>query len=470
MPLLGLLTGNERDNLGDTPQLPLRNLYVTGSRTEPGGVKLVGRPALKYVSATELNANGTTGVYKQDGVLSGYRTLIFGTDVSFPSDDTTISGNLVPSVAGNAIGAIVTNGGNVKFDDGSTVRTVTTPDNFNCRKVLESEGRFVFLRRGSHRYYWTEPLANMLDGSGDIEIDGLSYASAEYEPDELYDGLFYKGILVLFGSETVEMHSPSGNENSPWTPILGSAIDRGILQTGCATLWNNSFAWIGQDYSVYRYTGSGKEKISTPGVERLLRAAGTAANLPRLDRFNFEGREFLRVWVDADTPDQILDADTGEWCEWATDDAQFLGGPSLEFDDYTVFYSKTIGKQLHLSRVKSFVAGTPESTIKYLFHAGLPIDGGQVTMHNVLLRCQTDLSGDTIALRTSNDKGDSWTSQGSVTLDGPRVKVEWRSLGMFDQQGFLAEFSCTQTTPSVAPTEFAVSGAYFNEFVMGRSR
>lgn len=464
MPALGLLTGTHRASEGGRPTLPLRNLFATAAVTEPTQFILRSRPQVLYAVPTATNSEISMAAFQQDGVLDGHLLVVSG---GYYIGTTTepLTGNFIPSIAGNSIGAVVTAGSRALFDDGSTVRNVTFPDDARVLKVAESQGRFIFLRNYTQRYYWTKPLANALDGSGDLVIDGLDFASAESEPDELRDMLVYKAMLVLLGRETIEFHAPTGNDDLPWSAMVGNTIDSGVLKIGCATLWNNTFAWIGQDYSIYRYNGVGKEKISTEGVEEVLRAAGKGLRRPRLDSFNFDGHEFLRVWVNDDQPDFLLDAETGEWCEWSTDGGEFIGGPTFkgEADDALYFLHKNELRLLRLHETV-FDYGSPESTVEHLFRAGVPADGGAIPMHNVLLRCQTGLAGATIEMRFSSDKGKTWSNWRSISLANIRKKVEWRSLGMFDQPGALFEFR------TVGATEFAVSGAMFNEFVQGRGR
>lgn len=476
MPSLGLLTGTEKGLGGSsfppsvppndapyTPQLPLRNMYAVNAVTEPTQFALVSREPLRYRSSTVFSNDATRQSFEKDGVLDGFAVHVFGSTYS-GSSDTALGGSLVPSIAGNSIGVVITAGEDVLFDDGTTVRSVSFPDGAHVTKVLESQGRFIFIRADSQRFYWTQPLANMLDGSGDIVIDGLDFASAEDEPDELLDGLIYKSMLVLFGKETVEIHAPTGNDDLPWAAIVGSTIDEGILSTGCAALWNGTFAWIAPDYTVNIYSGSGKKRVSNEGIERVIRLYG----VERLDSFNYRGHEFLRVWMDFDSdyPDLLLDAQTMQWCEWASGTGAFLGGPVVEKTggDLT-FWRKDLGRPMDMGANLNFGAGSPETAdMEYSFRAGLPMDGGGQVIHNILLRCQTGLSGDTIEMRFSRDKGTTWSSWKSLTLAGERQKIEWRSLGLFDQPGALFEFR------TVGAQEFAVSGAMYNEPVMGRGR
>ena len=280
MPQLGLPLGTQRDTYGDTPSLPLKNLFVTQGETEPSGIKLLGRPPLRYVSTTEISASASNAIYQQDGVNDDNRVAVFGSEIwpfDLGSSAGTLGGALVPSIAGNSIGVVLAAGVEARFWDGSTLQTISFPDSASVTKVVETQHRFVFLRADTHRYYWTLPGDNMLT-AGNIAINGADYASAESEPDRALDILVYKDHLVIFGSESTEMHGVTGDDNLPWSRTVGSTIDEGIIATGCAALWNNTFVWVAQDYSVYRFNGVGKERISNQGIEQVLRSNGASGS------------------------------------------------------------------------------------------------------------------------------------------------------------------------------------------------
>lgn len=468
MPSLGFLPGGQFLNLGNLPpQLPLVNMYAEQAATEPSQFVLISRPIMGdtiFGFTPEYGDGPIYALYLADGVLGGDTVALSGVQLFVDGNykgDVAVDSDISPSIAGNEMGIVVTGGLDAKFYDGTTFRSIAFPDGAYVRKVVEQGGRFVFLRKDSNRYYFTAPLANMLDGSGDIVIDGLDYISAENEPDQLIDAIVYQDNLVLGGSQSIEIHTVTGDNNVPWTPVAGSVIHTGVKATGCMTTWGNTFAWIAPSYAVF--AGPGRERISDYGIETTISQNNDVA----LDAFNYTGLDFLRVL--GEQFDTVLHA--GQWAIWDSDDAinpagGFVGGPCYRDIslDVPVFGSKNDGKIY----APGFAGGELTGDFTRTFRFGLPIDGGVVTIHNVLLRCthgQTD--GQTVELRASRDGGEVWTNWDEVSLgdDGEtRVKAEWRALGMFDSPGAL--FECRVTQGAL----FNVSGAYYNEFVQGRSR
>lgn len=491
MPAAGLLTGTLERSYGGLPTLPLVNLIPEAAITEPTQFALISRPRLQVYAASGFSGVNDTSArivhYTSNLALaSGFTDTFFGLiGTNFYSYNVGLTLGTVPGVTGvpstaeNEIGIVITAGSGAKFWDGTTFRDITFPDGAAVTKVLTTQGRFVFLRSGSQRYYWTEPLSNMLDGSGDIVIDGLNYASAENDPDNLRDGLVWQDHLVLAGKNTIELHGQTGNDNAPWEPALGSTIHRGVIRTGAMAVFNGSFAWIDKDCSVWQYDGSQGARISNAGIEERLRKFPYI----RMDSFRFEGREFLHIWSDGNLDpsayaDLFYDAATSQWIEWETDSGPFAGGPAVNVPvplgvgidglSSPVFGGKTHGNLAALS--STTLEGGPnysESTIEHRFRFGIPVDGNSIAINNALLRCQTYTSGTAVAsLRTSRDKGNTWTAyrDRSLVAAGIRNKVEWRGLGTADHPGFLCEVKTANCD------EFSVSGAMFNEFVTGRSR
>lgn len=453
MPALGLLAGTVTRSRGDLPQLRLQNMIAEQAITEPTQFALLSRPGLAE-EGTTLGSGPIKALFQQEGVLSGDLVAVSGTDVYVDGVNVgTLTGSDAVSIAGNQMGIVLTAGGDAKFYDGLAFRSVAFPDGASVSKVAEQGGRFIFWRKDTHRYYWTEPLANMLDGSGDIVIDGLDFASAENEPDKVVDGLVFEDHLIHGGSETIEFHGETGNDDLPWSPTLGRVFNKGVRATGCLALWNNVFAWVSPDNVVYSYGGSQPVPMSDAGIQELIAASATCA----VDSFFWESHEFLRVRLD--TLDLWFDALTREWAEHTTT----LAGPVIEGP---IFGSTDDGKLLEFGAAYTDVG----ETLERLFRFGLPIDGGAVPFHNVVLRCNPGQSATVdpvIALRWSRDGGNSWSSWVEVSLGNAgeyRTKIEWRALGIFDHPGALFEAKVEDDFP------FRISGASFNDFVEGRAR
>src|SRR3569833_159080 len=475
MPALGLPTGTEERSYGGLPKLPIVNLVSEKAITEPSQIVLQSRPRLqRYLSSALGAATAIRALFYTETASLGTFFAVYGSTFRQQSGGTTATltdGGVVPSIAGNEIGVVATMGAGAKWWNGSAFKSISFPDSANVTKVLQSQGRFIFIRADSERYYVTEPLSNMINGSGDMVIDGAAYVSAENDADLLVDGVIWQDRIVLGGTSTVEIHGPSGDDNAPWQPLLGSTIHKGDFRTGCMDAYDNTFVWLSPDRVIWRYNGSSQpDRISNAGIEEALKFADS----PRLDSFFLEGREFLHVWNEDGgftilNGDLLLDASSVDWCEWETYGWPLDAGPAISIgESYPLFGAKTDSRILGMRSRSTLPGGSWETAVEHRFTAGMAIDGGSVAFANLLLRCQTynGAGSQTVSMRYSRGKGSTWSAWKDRSLVGSSIrnKIEWRQLGLMDNPGFLAQFRTANCT------EFSVSGAYYNEFVQGRSR
>lgn len=433
---------------GNLPGLPVVNMYLESTQSE--GPVLQSRRGLEDRSA-DMGAGPVLSLFKRDGVVSG---ALLGVSAGRLYNGTTnvgaVAGSGPVSIAGNEAGALIAAGSTLYSYDGATLATVAFPDSANVIKVIEGASRFIAIRAGSGRFYFTPPLA--------LTFDALDFATAESESDQLLDALFIDDAIVFFGKETVEFWPNTGDNNTPFVPLQGRVYERGIKATGCATGLGSSFAWVTDQNTVC--IGDENNIISHPGIEEDI-AASTEC---RAFNFFLDGTEFLCVRTDSKS--HCYNLRTGTWSENTTEGranwaAQcFAGG---------VFGSAYDGKTLAWSDGYEELGGVLERR----FRAGLPINGGGIDIANVRLRTnpgQTPfLSGvytpATVEMRVSRDAGQTWGNWRSASLGAQgdyRTRVEWRALGLASYPGFLAEFRVTDPVP------FRLSGVFANERVGGR--
>jgi len=467
MPALSLVPGTIRRSRGDLPRLPLVNMFPEEAITEPTQFALQSRPGLDRTDVL-LGEGPVRKLYRADGVVGGQIVAISGSSMYVGANEAgELTGGGDPSVAGNEIGVIATAGENVSFYDGETYRAVAFPDDALVTAVAEQGGRFIFLRAGTHHYYWTKPLANMLDENGDIVIDGLDYASAESEPDKLVDIVVWESHLILAGVDTIEFHGPTGDDDAPWAPTIGRVFTKGVRDTGCITLWDSTFAWVSPGNIVYQNGGAVPLPISDAGVQEIISASQTCL----ADSYFFEGHEFLRIRLD--NTDLLFDAQTREWSEQRTYGRDgFLGGSAINIpgSDSPLFGSKDDGYLLVFSGDSDLGA-----EVERMFRCGLVVIGDAIRINNVSLRTNPGQTGYVVGtfanpiveLRHTRDGGQTWSEWRQTGLGEQgayRKSVQWRALGMFDAPGALFEIRVTDPVP------FRVSGAYYNERLTGRSR
>lgn len=440
---------------GNLPELPLINLFIEQTPTTASGVVLQSRAGL--VDNTELGAGPIRALYRADGVMGGDLITVSGSTVYRGSTALgTIAGTGSISFAADENEIVVNAGAGVYRSTGLNWVLVDFPDGANVSKLVDTAGYFIALRSGTQQFYFS----SVLDGSA---WDGLDYASTENEPDPGRDALVVNDTIVFFGSQTVEFWAKTGVADAPFSPIEGRVYQKGVIATGCAAKFDNSFAWIGNNKIVY-VGGNVPDRISDAGIEERISQSTSYA----LWTFFFEGHEFLVVRLSQGS--WLFDAQTREWCEFqsygrvnwraqcATQDGLLFG------DDET-------------GTVWEFGAGFVDAggVLERRFRAGAPLTGGAFIADNLRLSVNVgeaiDLTGDyadpVVELRTSDDGGRTWGpwEEGDLGTQGAyRTRCEWRRLGMFDDPGILADIRCSDPVP------FRVSSASVNEAGGGRSR
>lgn len=446
MPALSYGQSSYERAEGDLPGLPVVNMYLEQTLSE--GPVLQSRRGLEDRGA-DMGSGPVRALYKRDGVISGDLLGVSGLTLYRAATAVgTIAGNGPVSIAGNETGAMIAAGGALYDYNGAALVTAAFPDNADVVKVIEIASRFVAIRANSARFYFTPPLGRT--------FNGLDFATAESEADQLLDALPIDDAIVFFGRETVEFWPNTGDQNAPFVPLEQRVFERGIKATGCAAAFGSSFAWVTDINTVC--IGDENNIVSNPGLEEKIAASGEC----RVFTFFIDGTEFLAVRLDGET--QCYSLRTGAWSRFET-----LGGNWRACCHAGgVFGSATDGKTMAFGEY-SELGGVLERR----FRAGLPIMGGGVNMANVRLRTnpgQTPfLSGEyapgEVEMRVSDDAGQTWGPWDAESLGAQGdygKRVEWRALGMASYPGFLAEFRVTDPIP------FRVSGVFANEPYGGR--
>jgi hypothetical protein len=188
---------------------------------------------------------------------------------------------------------------------------VAFPDTANVRAVCFIGSLFVAVRGDtSAKFYWSAPL----NGNS---WNALDFATAEREPDSLLDIMNLGDNIWLFGQQTIESWAHTG-ETLPFSRNEQVAFDQGIMDTGCVCAADNSLFFIGSKRIVYRI-GEVPERISDSGIEERIADSTTA----RLFTFWMEGgHEMVAMRLDTET--LLYDCSTREWCEFQTEQGQWI--------------------------------------------------------------------------------------------------------------------------------------------------
>ncbi len=452
MPAVQFGISSEERARGDLPQLPVINMFSEDAPTEEQGVILQSRPGLSD-RGQNMGGGPVEALFKRDGVLDGQLFGISGGAVYRGTEVLgSISGSGAASMTGNEIGLLATAGTQAKFYDGSTLAAVSFPDGAPVIKVFTGASRFLAIAGDTGRFYFSDPLEE--------DFEGLEFATAESSPDRLLDGLFIDDTAVLFGAETVEFWPNTSDPDLPFQPLEGRVFEKGIRATGCAAVFNYSFAWVGNDNVVY-VNGQQPSPISNQGLTQKIAASVSC----RLFAFLIDGQEFLALRLDTQT--YVFGNRNGKWSEFASyGQANWI--PQCEAGG--AFGSAVDGRTVEWSDDHLDFAGVLERR----FRAGFPLNSGGVMVDNVGLRCEIGqtpyLTGDyaepTVEFSQTRDLGKtfgSWRGRSLGPQGNYRKQVQWRSNGMASRPGWMGEFRLT------APVSWRVSQVLLNEpFAGGR--
>lgn len=438
---------------GNLPELPVINMFSEASPSDNAGVVMQSRKGL--VRAMAVGSGPIRGMFRRDGVTGGKMFVVSGD--GFYADGVMLGrivGDGPVSFAASETEVIIAAGGPLYRTDGATLSRPVFPDGAYVTAVAFLAGYFIALRAGTHQFYWS----GVLDAT---EWDGLSFASAENEPDRLLDVVVVDDILALIGTETIEFWPKSGDPDLPFSPIQGRVFEQGAIASGCAVATDNSFFWIGNDKIIYR-NGNVPEAIGDDGiVERCSRSASWAMFLVEDERHKFLCCRF-------DDSTMVFDITTQQWCEFASwGRANFRGrcalaGPMVGDD--------TNGEIWTFSGYED-AGGVLERRLR----GGLSLSGGSIAINNVRVSINSgqaqDLTGNyidpQIEMRYSDDYGQTWTEWEADSMGAQgnyRAMPEWRALGVADAPGRLFEWRVTD------PVSFRFSGVTINEKHGGRSR
>jgi hypothetical protein len=441
-----------RDN-GNLPELKLVNMWPEQVASAEGGVALQSVQALEqylFVGSGEIR-----GVFFQPGAFGNDQFIVSGTTLyrhrsgAYLTALGTIDGAGPVSAAFGGDEFVITAGQTAYSYNGVDLQAIAFPDGAGVRAVEYAAGLFIYLREGSHRWYWSA----VLDGR---TVDALSFASAENETDEVLGVLVIGDTMFLAGGSSLEVWIKTGDPLAPFTPVTARSVNRGMLFTGCMREVDNAPYFIGDDAVVYRMAEV-PQRVSDHGIEERLRSGAPPITTMT---FAYEGHSLFAIRTPTGT--FALDVTTGVWLELASDgDATWEVTCSQQMTTAPLF-GNTAGQILQFSG--------GGGNIPREFTGAFPIKGGTVTVDNLALNFNAGaaVSGEpTIEVRTSRDGGRTWGAWKPASLGGPgetRTRAVWRRMGSFDQPGALFHFRLQSQTP------LRVSGVTVNESMAGRGR
>lgn len=232
-PWLALLGANNGENLANLVKL----ISFDGVRGVDFSANLGGQnPDVQATSdATTMTLTSRSDLSSANDIAT---TIFSGTGLAFGT--TTITGAGSHSLHG-----------------------VEMPDGVGAQSCATLSGFILVSVANSGRFYWVQP--------GATTIDGLDFATAESQPDNIVDMISVGDTVWMLGDGSTEAWYATGDPtgNAPFAPTQGRVYARGIIE-GTAVRVKDQVILVGSDGVVYSI-GGGIQRISHHGIEERIR-------------------------------------------------------------------------------------------------------------------------------------------------------------------------------------------------------
>ncbi len=296
--------------------------------------------------------------------------------------------------------------------------------------------RTILTEKDGRRVQWS-------DLADPLTLGGLDFATTETSDDNNIRPLNVAGSLWVFKQRSIEKWYNNPGTGAP-ANYPGSTMQVGLRSFHLVTKTPNGCFFVGSDGIAYLVQGQAMQRVSTIAVETSIKGESPQ----RAFYFEDEGHKFCALRY-PDRPAWVFDIGTFEWHErqegtqaWsAIDAAQAYGS------HFVCTNEGDIHKLTH--------NGKDESGPLIRQAQGRTVAGGAARFRvpHFELECTTGVN-QVIQLRTSNDKGRTWSDPKTRSL-GPvgnyRAKAIWRALGHFDD--FTAEVSYSGESPVTIGTK-----------------
>lgn len=432
----------------------LVNMYSEPTPQGPSESARFGRPGL-YEAET-----------RGDGPIRAIFTWKYGMRVTVSGEEVYINDfpvGTIPNVDDMPVRWAVSDDECVIVSNGRayyvTVYEVTIIENENLLNVIDVKflaGRFVYvLGDRSGRYFYSN--------SGDaLTISGLSFISAESNPDPINACERQGDALVFYGERSTEFHYATSDPAAPFQRSSGRSYDKGSNSPHSIVSCDNTLVFLGSDRRIYR-SESVPMVISNEDVADRCRRV-TDANLPKVTSFtvNFGNHE----WYVINLPDQgtwAYDFSQRVWAEWRS-----WNKPRFRVNcaDKNVLGDIYSGKLLGMDGQKFTDLDDPLERVCSTFAR---LKSGTLKNFNLTLMCKRGVglatghgSDPQVEMRFSDNQDGDWSDWLSAPLGvlGDRTRASlalWIKLGSMVAPGRQFEFRCTQ------PVEFIPYEVKFNE-------
>jgi hypothetical protein len=319
-------------------------------------------------------------------------------------------------LAGFGEHVLIVSAGAVYLWDGSTLTQGSDPDFETPNSVAVLNNQAIYDGDGGR--------FGVSDVGDALAINGLNYATAESDADELVRVYSFGQNLFLFGEKTIEQWWNSGEGSPPFDRIEGGIFQIGLAAIHSVAATKRVMYFLGSDRNVYRVASSGFENNFTPqpilrefqrysvvsdAIGMMIPYQGT--NLYVL-KFPTENKTWCYLeggdWIELSSFVYDVLSTSGRWKgnSYAYAFSKHLvadeDGNILQLDDETYTDNEDLIKRV---RVMSPLHG-----------GALGAPGKHIELGEVRMTAEMGQGDGTIMLSVSTDGGKTWSSEMWATL------------------------------------------------------
>ena len=353
-------------------------------------------------------------------------------------------------------------GGYVFIIAAGTLTTITDVHFPNgAATVTCINSRFIVEKPSTREFYESDAL----DGLNWTYISLPIFGTKEQYSDPLSGVGSLNGVLILWGTKSIEFWQDIGSSPQPFGKVQGATQSYGLAARYSIAQINNDLFFLGQGGqggpSVFAITGYTPTRVSSSDVEDIL--AGLAANFSLADAtaitYSVSGHDFYQITFPAANVTLLYAVDTGIWSRVQSGNApaRHFADQSIQFNKQTLLSDPTSGNVYLLSSL--FYTDNGQTIFRQVASREIRNDGMEFAISELELQMDTGSvplgASYHISMEVSRDKGRTFGSPRSRTLGligqykTPRVK--WDRFG--SSRTFVLRFSMTDPIPFVIASE-----------------
>lgn len=468
MPLLPLVYGAEKREIGRFPEMVLRNCTVDPAPTQQETpLAVLARPGTADFQAMPgqplRGCARKAGLFGSDALILADATLVRvasnGLQTAFtgaiPGRDR-VKIDIGRDADDNDVARIAT-GDALYIATGGTVALEPFPEigGAGAQDILFHRGFWIGIEAGTDKAYFQVP--------GETTWNALDFASAEYQPDWLVGLDSLRDQIWMVGGTSAEVFSLTGTDPAI-APYGGLAFDKGCRARDSIVSVSSLLFWVDERSGVQMTNGGEPIQVASAGIVGEIRKARDQDI--RAWGFGIDNRTYYILSLGFAT--WVYEAGTKSWATWdSTGQSFFKGHLGCEYAGQVLALDADPGSAQvwQIDPEAKTDAGDP---IECELSAYLEVNEGSVAISNIEL---IGLAGDAprtgqgsaplMAMRYSKDGGKTWSNEkwASMHTTGKYAgRVRWKGgMGLASAPyGLLVRFRSSE------PVGRRWSGARYN--------